>query len=69
MVVLEREPDGSYSIYVPDLPGCASQGETYDETIANIREAIALYLDGLRDDGLEPPEPRTHVTTVQVAAA
>ncbi|GFP39777.1 type II toxin-antitoxin system HicB family antitoxin [Candidatus Hakubella thermalkaliphila] len=49
-VVLEEERDGGYSIYVPALPGCASQGETREEALANIREAIELYLWSLKDD-------------------
>jgi predicted RNase H-like HicB family nuclease len=68
-VVVEREDEGGFSVYVPDLPGCASQGETQDEALANIREAIELYLDGLKADGLAVPEPRARITTVQVKAA
>ena len=46
-VVLEREEDGGYSIYVPDLPGCASQGNNKREALEHIREAIACYLEAL----------------------
>lgn len=53
---LEREPDGGCSVYVPALPGCASQGDTMEEAMANIREAVALYLWSLKDDGLPVPE-------------
>ena len=69
MVILEQDPDGGYSAYVPDLPGCASQGDSYNEALTNIQEAIALYLENLKDDGLTPPKLRTQITTVQVAAA
>jgi len=55
MVVLEREADGGFSAWVPDLPGCASQGDTHDEALANVREAIACHLEGLRADGLPLP--------------
>ncbi|MEA3204114.1 MAG: hypothetical protein QOI63_1794 [Thermoplasmata archaeon] len=45
-VVLERDAAGGFIASVPALPGCFSQGETLDEVRANIREAIALYLEG-----------------------
>ncbi|MFA4647418.1 type II toxin-antitoxin system HicB family antitoxin [Pyrococcus kukulkanii] len=44
-VVLEPQPEGGYVAYVPELPGCLSQGETEDEVLKNIREAIELYLE------------------------
>jgi predicted RNase H-like HicB family nuclease len=43
-VILEEGPDGGYSASVPALPGCRSQGDTRDETLANIREAIVEAL-------------------------
>ena len=57
-VILEREEEGGYSAYVPILPGCASQGETKEEVLANIKEAIECYLEGLRIDGLPIPESK-----------
>lgn len=53
-VVMEQEEDGGYSVYVAELPGCASQGDTWEEALANIKEAIALYLWSLQEDGLRP---------------
>jgi predicted RNase H-like HicB family nuclease len=44
-VVLEREPDGGFVAEVPALPGCISQGDTRDEAMANIREAIQAYIE------------------------
>ncbi len=44
-IILEEQKERGYTIYVPSLPGCISQGETLEEAIANIREAIALYLE------------------------
>lgn len=44
-VVFEEQVSGGYAVWVPDLPGCASQGDTLDEAKVNIEEAIALYLD------------------------
>ena len=50
-VVLEQEEDGGYVVSVPALPGCVSQGDTRGEAIANIREAIDVYLADCRDAG------------------
>jgi len=44
-VVLEPSDEGGYTAYVPSLPGCISEGETREEALANIREAIELYLE------------------------
>jgi predicted RNase H-like HicB family nuclease len=49
-VVLEKSEDGGYTVYVPALPGCISEGDTLEEALANIREAIALYLEPLGED-------------------
>jgi predicted RNase H-like HicB family nuclease len=58
----------NFSAYVPDLPGCVSTGATTAEVEQNIREAIALHLDGLRADGLPPPAASSRVDYVDVAA-
>lgn len=44
MAVFQEELEGGYSVWIPDLPGCASQGETFEEALNNIKEAIELYL-------------------------
>ena len=54
-VVLEASDEGGYTVYVPSLPGCISEGDTKDEALANIREAIELYLEPI-DDDLAPGE-------------
>lgn len=46
-ILLETEEEGGYHAYCPRLPGCHSQGETIEETLANIREAIEVYLESL----------------------
>ncbi len=51
-VVLEPSEEGGYTILVPSLPGCISEGDTVDEALANIREAIELYLEPVEDDWL-----------------
>jgi predicted RNase H-like HicB family nuclease len=65
-VIIERGSTG-YGAYVPDLPGVISLGDTEAEVTANIREAIALHLEGLRDAGDPVPEPRSSVTFVSAA--
>ena len=49
-IVLEPSEDGGYTVIVPSLPGCISEGDTKDEAIKNIKEAIALYLEPVDDD-------------------
>ncbi|BCW93135.1 MAG: type II toxin-antitoxin system HicB family antitoxin [Acidobacteriota bacterium] len=49
-VVLEASEEGGYTVYVPSLPGCISEGETVEEALRNIREAIELYLEPVDDD-------------------
>ncbi len=46
-IVLEPSSEGGYTVIVPSLPGCISEGETIEEAIANIREIIELYLEPL----------------------
>jgi predicted RNase H-like HicB family nuclease len=71
--LIPTEPDG-YSVHVPALPGVVTEGGTLEEALAMAREAIALHLEGLREDGLEIPiEPtarrrRIVRVAVQVAA-
>lgn len=54
-VVLEPSDEGGYTVFVPALPGCISEGETVGEALANIQEAIELYLEPI-DDGLKLDE-------------
>lgn len=42
--IFQKEDEGGYSVWIPLLPGCASQGETFEEALENIKEAIGLYL-------------------------
>ena len=52
-VVIHKAEEGGFWVQVPALPGCYSQGESIPETLENVKEAIALYLETLRDDGVE----------------
>lgn len=49
-VILEPSEDGGYTVHVPSLPGCISEGDTREAALANIREAIQLYLEPVEDD-------------------
>jgi predicted RNase H-like HicB family nuclease len=49
-VVIESSEEGGFTVYVPSLPGCVSEGETEQESMQNIREAIELYLEPVDDD-------------------
>lgn len=51
-VVLEPSDEGGFTVYVPSLPGCISEGETEEEALRNIREAIELYLEQTDDDSV-----------------
>lgn len=51
-VILEPSEEGGFTVRVPSLPGCISEGETVEECLANIREAIELYLEPVEDDSL-----------------
>jgi predicted RNase H-like HicB family nuclease len=55
-VIIEPDETGGYVVSCPSLPGCHSQGETIDEALENIREAIELYIEVLVEDGLPVPE-------------
>jgi predicted RNase H-like HicB family nuclease len=64
-IVIEHA-ESNLSAYVPDLPGCISTGRTVEEVIRNMREAIALHLEGIREDGLPIPQPNSSVDYIEV---
>jgi len=66
-VVIEKA-EGNYSAYVPDLPGCVATGATAAEVEAEIRDAIAFHVAGMREDGLTIPLPSSQVEYVEIAA-
>jgi len=49
-VILEPSDEGGFTVYAPSLPGCISEGETEDEALASIKEAIELYLEPVDDE-------------------
>jgi predicted RNase H-like HicB family nuclease len=64
-VIYERG-ETNWGAYVPDLPGCVSIGDTLAEVQKNIKEAIELYLEVLKEDGKPIPKPSTEVGKVAV---
>lgn len=67
-VVIVERGNSSYGAYVPDLPGCVAVGETRDEAMQLIREAIEFHLEGLRQDGRPVPAPSSSIELVTVDA-
>jgi predicted RNase H-like HicB family nuclease len=65
-VVIEDAGE-NFSAYVPDLPGCVSTGSTVEEVTANIREAISLHIESLREHGEDVPPATSRASSVQVA--
>jgi len=68
MVVIEKGPS-SYGAFVPDLPGCIAAGETEEEVLALIEEAIQLHLEDMKAGGLQIPPPASRSAFVEVASA
>ena len=68
LVVFEKSTDGSIWARVPDLDGCFSTGDSIDEAKKNIKEAIELYIEDLKADGMDIPAPR-HLRAELVSVA
>jgi predicted RNase H-like HicB family nuclease len=68
MVVVERG-ETSWGAHVPDLPGCVAVGETREEVLRLVREAIEFHIHGLRQDGLPVPTSSSEGEFVEVGAA
>jgi len=65
--VIERADDGSYSAYVPDLPGCTTSGDTIDDVRNNIKDAVDSYIESLRRHNEPVPLPKSAVDDVDAA--
>ena len=68
LVVVEKG-SSSYGAHVPDLPGCIAAGETKEEVLSLIREAIEFHIEGLKQEGLPIPSPASMSELVEVEAA
>jgi predicted RNase H-like HicB family nuclease len=64
-VVIEKA-ENNYAAYVPDLPGCVATGQTLDETLREIGEAIDFHIEGMKMAGLPVPEPSAKTDYVEV---
>ena len=67
--VVVEEGENSFGAYVPDLPGCAAVGESREEVLQLIREAVEFHIEGLREDGQPIPEPSSSIEYIEVRAA
>lgn len=67
-VILEPEADGGYSVICPAIPGCVSQGDSLEEALDNIREAILLCLEVRGEERLPPPQETPDIVAEEVRA-
>jgi predicted RNase H-like HicB family nuclease len=67
LVVIEEGPT-SFGAYVPDLPGCIAAGESHQEALQLIQEAIECHIEGLKEEGQYIPMPHSASTFVEVQA-
>ena len=67
-VIIEREQDGGFYAFCPALRGCHTQGNTYEETLKNIEEAIRLYLDSLKAHSEPIPSEDVIIKPLKIAA-
>ncbi len=63
--VIEKASDGSFSAYVPDLPGCTTSGDSMAEVKANIKDAVTTYIDSLREHNEPVSSPSSQVDVVE----
>lgn len=67
-VIFKKEAEGGYHVFCPVLPGCHTQSETIEEGTKNIREAMELYIESLREDGLPIPEEDILIKPIEISA-
>lgn len=68
-ILLNKEPEGGYTVTVPRLPGCITYGATIEEAIENAREATMLYIESLVEDGEPiPTEENTFEYSLSIPA-
>ena len=69
LIVLEGSETGTCGAYCPDLPGCAAVGDTLEETLQLMKEAIPFHILGLIEDGLEVPAPSSRAEYIEYEEA
>ena len=67
LVIIEKAKTG-YSAFSPDIPGCIATGSSKEEIEKNMKDAIAFHVDGMHQEGLEVPQPRSFSTYLEVSA-
>jgi len=65
-VVVIKKAGKNYSAYLPDVPGCVAAGDTPEETLKLLAEALKMHLNGLREDGLPIPKPTTKTDYIAI---
>ncbi len=66
-VILEKENDGGYHAFCPALPGCHTQGDNFDDTMSNIKDAVKLYIESLKAHKDHIPEEDITIKPLKVA--
>jgi predicted RNase H-like HicB family nuclease len=66
-IILEQEEDGGYSVHCPALKGCHSQGETQEDALKNIQEAIELYLEVVNEKAVKVVRQQPRNTVIELA--
>ncbi|GAB4219654.1 MAG: hypothetical protein Fur009_6830 [Candidatus Microgenomates bacterium] len=62
-VIFEPADEGGYVVYVPSLPGCVTQGDTFEEAVTMVKDAIKGYLEVLKEENQEVVEEKTSIIT------
>ena len=65
-IILQKEDEGGYSVSVPELPGCFSQGETKEDAMANIREAMDLYLEEIEPTKIKELQAKVLIVKAKI---
>jgi predicted RNase H-like HicB family nuclease len=66
MLVISEQTETGYSAYVPDLPGCISTGVDKMDALQNLKEAITFHIEGLKEEGMEVPQPKSEIEIVEI---
>lgn len=65
-IIFEPQEEGGFTVYAPKLPGCVSEGESYEEAYHNIQEAIQLYVDTQKDRNIQIVHDDTHISEIGI---
>ncbi len=67
VILIDPTPDGGFGAWAPDLPGCVALGDSFEECLAEMREAVEFHVHGMLEDGLTVPPPITRAVTIDAA--